>query len=79
MLLRLRSSNYRQGEGVVQVPLPEPLLLAWTQEPEPDGVGIRLLQDFSIPRSQHRAPLRRGAVWAMFHVKRYVGRMTTRR
>jgi hypothetical protein len=79
VLLRLRSSNYRQGKGVVQVPLPEPLPLAWAQEPEPDGVGIRLLQDFSIPRSQHRAPFRRGAVWAMFHVKRYVGRMTTRR
>lgn len=79
MLLRLRSSNCRQGEGVVQVPLPEPLLLSWTQEPEPDGIGICLLQDFSISRGERRAPLRCAAARAMFHVKRYVGRMTTRR
>lgn len=74
-----RSSNGRQAEGVVQVPLPEPLLLPWAQEPEPDCIGVCPLQDFSIPRGQDRTRMRRVAARRMFHVKHYVGRMTTRR
>jgi hypothetical protein len=79
VLVRPWSSNCRQAEGVVQVPFPEPLLLSWTYESKPDGIGIRLFQDFSISRGQRRTPLRRPAARPMFHVKRYAGRMTTRR
>jgi hypothetical protein len=79
MLPWLRLSNLCQAEGVVQVALPEPLLLPWTQKPEPDGLGIRLFEDFSFSRGEGQAPLRRAATRAMFHVKRYVGRRTTRR
>ena len=75
----LRSSNGCQAEGVIQVPLPEPLLFPWAKEPEPDRIGVCPFKNILVPRGQDRARLRRVAARRMFHVKRYVGRMTTRR
>ena len=75
----LRSSNGRQAEGVIQVPLPDPLLFPWAKEPEPDRIGVCPFQNFLVPRGQDRTRLRRVAARRMFHVKHYVGRMTTRR
>ncbi len=75
----LRASNCGQAEGVIQVSLPEPLLFPRPQEPEPDGGGVSLLQDLRVSGRQGGTPLRPVALGRMFHVKRYVGRITTRR
>jgi hypothetical protein len=74
-----RCSNPRQPEGVVQVPFPEPFPLSWAQEPELDRLGVGVLQELRLFGCQGRAPWRGVAVGPMFHVKRYVGWMITRR
>jgi hypothetical protein len=51
VLLWLRSSNCRQAESIIQVPLPEPLLFSRPQEPEPDRIGVDLLQGRCISRT----------------------------
>jgi hypothetical protein len=68
-LLWLRSSNCRQAESIIQVPLPEPLLFSRPQEPEPDRIGVDLLQGRCIARTYARTPLVGVAVGPMFHVK----------
>jgi hypothetical protein len=69
-LSRRWHSNRRQPEGVIQMPIPEPLLLPRAKEPEPDRLGVGLLQELRFFSSEKRTPRRRFAVSPMFHVKR---------
>jgi hypothetical protein len=71
--------NGRQAQGVVQVAFPEAVELPRAKKPETDRLGVRLLEPLGVGLSQRRTPVWSVPMRPMFHVKRYVGRMTTRR
>ena len=59
MLIRLRSTDCREPEGIIEVAFPEALQLLRTEEPEPDRFGVGVLKGCLIVGGQRRAPLRR--------------------